>query len=91
MGRRPGKGFSIERKNRAIGYRPSNCYWATAKQQARNRSDTVFVRMDGITKSLAEWCEGLGIKRDSVLKRIYKGENAESALQRPVRAWVKKQ
>lgn len=37
MGRRPGKGFSIERINNAEGYSPSNCKWATSHEQALNR------------------------------------------------------
>lgn len=37
MGPRPGKGWSIERKNNDLGYSPQNCCWATASQQAINK------------------------------------------------------
>ena len=37
MGVKPGKGYSIERKNNSSGYFPKNCFWATKRQQANNR------------------------------------------------------
>ena len=38
MGQRPGDEYTLERKNGARGYMPSNCCWATRQQQARNRA-----------------------------------------------------
>ena len=37
MGRRPDKGYSVDRKRTEGDYEPSNCKWSTAKEQAANR------------------------------------------------------
>jgi len=36
MGERP-KGLTLERRNNHLGYKPSNCYWASPREQANNR------------------------------------------------------
>ncbi len=38
MGERP-PGLTLDRRNNDIGYRPSNCRWATRKQQTDNRRE----------------------------------------------------
>lgn len=61
MGSRPSEKHSIERKNVNLGYSKDNCTWATAKQQIRNRTNTRFVEIDGVTRPLGEWVEMAGV------------------------------
>lgn len=56
MGPRPSATHSIERNNVNGNYDPGNCRWATRVEQARNKRNNVKVVIDGIEKTLAEWC-----------------------------------
>jgi hypothetical protein len=79
-------GLTVERKNNNRNYMPSNCYFATRKQQTRNRRNTLMVTWRGECRPLAEWAEIVGIKYAVVFDRIHRGWKAEDALtQKPNR------
>lgn len=44
MGTRP-EGHTIDRKNNEVGYRKSNCRWATVTQQNNNKRDPLFYNL----------------------------------------------
>lgn len=64
---------------------PSNCRWATSKQQQRNRSSNRVVAFRGESRCLAEWCEALGMRYITVHSRLRSGWTVEQALSTPVR------
>lgn len=61
MGKRPSMGYSVERENRDGDYEPTNCRWATAKVQANNTCRNHLISYDGITLTMAQWSEKIGI------------------------------
>ena len=58
MGERPSRAYSIERRNNDLGYDPSNCYWATAREQAANRSMPRWPNPSGFNVVGGSWLLG---------------------------------
>ena len=62
--------LTIDRIDVQKGYSPDNCRWATDKEQANNKENTVFITYDGCTKSLSKWAEKFSIPRHVLYSRI---------------------
>jgi len=72
---------TIERIDNNRGYEPSNCRWATMKEQRRNQnSRLIWFEKDGLRMCLADWCARLNVPWGRVHQRIQRGRSIEAAL-----------
>jgi hypothetical protein len=86
MGECP-NGMQIDRINNDGNYIKENCRWTDLKTQARNRSNNKIIEMNGIKKTMIEWCEELKISPIAVRMRIHRGWNPVESLTRKLRIW----
>lgn len=79
------RGLTLERKENNGNYEPSNCRWATSKEQARNKSINIFLTAFGETKCLMDWSKDnrCVVSLNGLWLRIKKGWNAKEAITTP--------
>lgn len=84
MGDAP-QGMTIERNDVNGNYEPSNCRWATVKEQSLNTTRSRFVTVDGERMNVTTAAERYGITKTAIRMRLLKGWSDEDAVKTPSR------
>ncbi|WP_051591150.1 hypothetical protein [Bacillus sp. UNC438CL73TsuS30] len=68
------EGLSLKRIDVNGNYEPSNCKWIEPREQCRNKRDTKYANINGVTKPLIEWAEIYDVPYKTVMTRLYRGK-----------------
>jgi hypothetical protein len=73
-------GYEIDRKNNDGNYEPGNLRIVTSKINSNNKSDTVFLVVEGLVFTVAQASEHYGLNPSMIQKRIKKGWTDEECI-----------
>ena len=84
MGPRPAGNYAIDRMNNDGDYEPTNCRWVTQAVNNQKRRNNRMLTRDGVTRSVTEWSNLVGIPATVISKRLRRGWTVDDALTIPM-------
>ena len=64
--------LTIDRIDNSQGYHPLNCRWVSYNEQNRNKSNNIYLVIDGISKILKDWSIHINIPYKTLMSFYYR-------------------
>ncbi len=90
MGSRPEGRYTLERRDNDKGYSAENCFWATYKEQSRNRRNNRRIEFEGRVQCMTDWALEKNLNFYTLQNRLKRGWTVEEALLTPARNYTLK-
>ena len=62
--------LTIDRIDNSKGYSPDNCRWIPREEQAANQTTNRVITIDGVSRTMSDWCRIYNISKSAVWHRI---------------------
>lgn len=73
MGGTYSEGLSLDRINVHDNYYKGNCQWATKKEQGFNKTNTIYLTINGVTKRIGEWAKETDVSIATMKSGFHRG------------------
>ena len=73
MGSTYSKGLSLDRIDVHDNYYKGNCKWSTLKEQGFNKTNTIYLTINGVTKRIGEWAKETDVSLPTMKSRFHRG------------------